>query len=322
MRRRQIQVRDRHPSLQTLGIAVEHYPRYVNRHPEPHSVDVVLLSFIVRGRGVHHIDEERFDESGSSLAVTHYHQRHTIVTSPRGMEIINVYLDPARHVLPMMPDEGLQRLLPLLIPLHPRFAHRLNRIVRLQFENPAPLAGHLLAISRELIRRAPGYDEAVRLHWKLFLLGCCRRAVEVGFTAPADAPARLERLRQHLDHTFAEPHSLDELAKQARLSRTSLCRGFKNYTGKTVIDYLIDRRIQAAVLRLSQPGRTEKITSIALSCGFNDLAYFNRKFKQILGASPSQYRAAAIKPVTTHPPTSRAARWRSRAIEASQRSPA
>jgi AraC-like DNA-binding protein len=287
---RQIQVRGRHPSLQTLGIAVEHYPHYVNRREDLHFVDVVLLSFIVRGRGTHHVDDERFDESGASLTVTHYHQRHTIVTSARGMEVINVYLDPARHVLPAMPDERLQRLLPLLIPLHPRFAHRLNRVVRLQFDRPNPLSGHLLAIKQELADRAPGYEEAVRLLWKLFLLGCCRRAVEVGFVAPGDAPARLERLRQHLDHTFAEPHSLETLAQQAKLSRTSLCRAFKAYTGKTVIDYLIHRRIQAAALQLRQPTSSDKITAIALSCGFNDLAYFNRKFKQILGVSPGRYR--------------------------------
>ena len=60
------------------------------------------------------------------------------------------------------------------------------------------------------------------------------------------------------------------------------------YTGKRVFDYLIERRIQAALIRLRSTD--DKILTIALECGFNDLAYFNRKFKQLLQITPSAYR--------------------------------
>ena len=67
-----------------------------------------------------------------------------------------------------------------------------------------------------------------------------------------------------------------------------LCREFKDYTGKTVVAYLVERRIQAAIWKLREDN--EKILSIALGCGFNDLAYFNRVFKKITAMTPSQYR--------------------------------
>ncbi len=45
------------PALRMFGLAVEYFPHYLNRTIELHTLDVVLLSFIVRGRGRHLIDD-------------------------------------------------------------------------------------------------------------------------------------------------------------------------------------------------------------------------------------------------------------------------
>jgi AraC-like DNA-binding protein len=284
-------IKQRHPSLHTLGVAVDYYPGYVNRKVRLHSLDVVLLTFILNGHGHHIIDDETFEEKGASLAVTHYGQRHDILTDERGMDVINVYLDLENHRLPVLPRE-LQQVLPLLLPLHSRFQHRLNRIVRLQFDDPRPLAEPLFSIQRELKAREAGYEEAVRLQFKLFLILCCRHALRNGFV-PHESSARppqprLEELRHFLDQSYAQQHTLEGLARHAKLTRTSLCRAFKAYTGKRLFDYLIERRIQAAMVSLRSSD--EKVLSVALNSGFRDLAYFNRKFKSVVGMTPTAYR--------------------------------
>ena len=81
------------PSLRTLGIGVAYFPKYINHKLNLHSLDVVLLSFIIRGQGRHVIDDTTFEERGASLGVTHYGQRHDILTDEQGMDIINVYLN-------------------------------------------------------------------------------------------------------------------------------------------------------------------------------------------------------------------------------------
>lgn len=290
--------RKRHlPSLAALGIGIEHFPHYVNRRLRLHAVDVVLLSVVLRGHGRHFIDNDTFEEGGASLAVTHYGQRHDILTDANGMDILNVYLDLETYLLPSLPGD-LQDVLPLLLPLHPQFGHRLNRIVRLQFEDPAPAAALLFAMQRELQQREIGYEDATRQLFRLFLMLCCRQALRRGFVPPSAtggrSGARLERLRQYLDETYAEPHTLAALARRAGVSRTYLCRAFKAHTGRRVFDYLIQRRLQAAMLRLRTS--RDKILRIALECGFNDLAYFNRKFKQVLGQTPSAYRQRVSRP--------------------------
>ncbi|HSI83359.1 MAG: helix-turn-helix transcriptional regulator [Candidatus Methylacidiphilales bacterium] len=287
-----LRIRQRQPSLDSVGIGVEYYPDYINREINLHSLDVVLLTLILRGRGRHIIDDEAFAENGASLAVTHYGQRHDVLTDEKGMDILNVYLDLQHHPLPSLPH-ALQPVLPLFLPLHPRFQHRLNRIVRLQFDNPNEFAAPLFSIQRELTRQPAGFEEAVALHFKIFLIRCCRHALEHGvLPSRPDAPVsqpRIEELRQYLDQNFAEALTLENLAKRAGYSRTTLCRVFKTYTGKRLFDYLIERRIQAAMIRLR--GNDDKIVNIALESGFGDLAYFNRKFRQIVGITPSMYRA-------------------------------
>jgi hypothetical protein len=113
----------RYPALKRIGLAVEYFPRYVHREEDLHTIDVVLLSVILRGRGRHLLDNEVRAVKGSSVDVTHYGQKHDIVTDARGMEIYNVYLDLRNHTLPVLP-ESLRTTLSAILPIHPRFAHQ------------------------------------------------------------------------------------------------------------------------------------------------------------------------------------------------------
>jgi AraC-like DNA-binding protein len=279
------------PSLRRYGLAVEHFPRYHNSHNHQHSLDVVLLSVIVRGRGRHLLGDEVYQETGGSVAVTHYGQGHDILTGPGGMEVYNVYLDLREHPLPVVPA-SLRPILSAILPIHPRLQHHLNRRVWIRIDQPERLAVHLRRIMEEMDSSAPGALEIVQHNFQIFLIDVCRAAERHGLVPAralgASIPGWVEDLRQDLDRDFASPHSLRGLAKRAGVSVASLCQVFKAYTGKTVVSYLVERRIQAAIWRLRE--NNDKVLSIALACGFNDLAYFNRVFKRITAMTPSQYR--------------------------------
>lgn len=284
-------LRARRPRLETLGIDLEYFPGYVNLKPRMHGLDVVLLSFIVRGSGRHMMEDDIYEESGCSLGVTHYGQQHSIVTDEQGMDVMNIYLDPQNHPLPVLPG-ALREVLPEILPLHPAFQHRLNRIVRIQFDRPEEATNLVFAMYRELEESREGFREAVLLYFKLFLVCCCRQALATGMRpsvsrGSAGTPA-VEELRRYLDSSYARRHRLRDLARQAGLSRTYLCRAFKAYTGKSVFDYLLDRRVQAAMLMLRSSD--DKILSVALDAGFRDLPFFNRTFKARVGTTPGMYR--------------------------------
>lgn len=91
-------------------------------------------------------------------------------------------------------------------------------------------------------------------------------------------------IRAHLD----EPMSLDDLAKEAHMSRSYFCAVFKSLNSLSVWDYIISQRIDRAEYLLETTDDT--IFEISTSSGFTSLANFNRMFKKHTGKTPSEYR--------------------------------
>ena len=256
----------------------------------------MLLTFVVHGNGRHYLGEDVYEEMSGNLSITHYDEYHALVTGNEGMEVINVYIDLERHPLPRLPTE-LRGVLGDILPQHPAFRNRLNRMARISFQRPEKVAEHLLAISDEITTQPLGWHSVARQHFAIFLAMCCREALRSGLamTATDNGKAyhssfqpRLEELRRKLDKKFSQHHELSELAREVDMAPGSLCRAFRRYTGLSISQYLVRRRIQEALLRLRTTD--EKILSIALQCGFNDLSYFNRTFKRLLGRTPRECR--------------------------------
>ena len=99
---------------------------------------------------------------------------------------------------------------------------------------------------------------------------------------------RVGELISTVEQRFREPWTLDQLARLAHLSRTSLLRIFRQATGQSPIDYLIGLRIEAAQRMLLQSNLS--VTEIALDTGFADSNYFARQFRRVCGCTPSSFR--------------------------------
>jgi AraC family transcriptional regulator len=91
-------------------------------------------------------------------------------------------------------------------------------------------------------------------------------------------------IQAHLDRDIR----LADLATQLNLSEYHLCRLFKQSTGLSPHQYLIQQRVERSKQLLKQPQLT--ITEIALGCGFANQSHFARCFRQHTGISPSQFR--------------------------------
>ena len=96
------------------------------------------------------------------------------------------------------------------------------------------------------------------------------------------------RALDYLNKNYMEDMSLDSLAAYAGFSRYTLSRMFRQHTGDTFTQYLSRRRVNMAMELLS--GTRLPVTQVALQCGFNSIATFNRVFREIKGCTPTQYR--------------------------------
>ncbi len=99
---------------------------------------------------------------------------------------------------------------------------------------------------------------------------------------------RVSRACQYLHAHFREPVSLAEVARAAGGSVSNLCAFFRKATGRTVIDYVNELRVDHAGRHLRETDRP--ILEIALESGYPTLSHFNRQFKKLTGVSPRQYR--------------------------------
>lgn len=101
----------------------------------------------------------------------------------------------------------------------------------------------------------------------------------------------LRRVRDRMDRDYAQPLDVEALARGVHLSAGHLSRQFKLAYGESPYSYLMTRRIERAMALLR--GTTMSVTEICFSVGCNSLGTFSTRFSELVGMSPSAYRAAS-----------------------------
>ena len=113
-----------------------------------------------------------------------------------------------------------------------------------------------------------------------------------------DAPVRLAgRTNQavldtatYLEAHFTQPVHLDDLARRVDLSPAHLSRSFARRMGMGIIEFVHQLRCEEAcrLLRCTD----EPIGRIAVRVGYDEIAYFSRRFRRQTGQSPREYARA------------------------------
>ncbi len=104
-----------------------------------------------------------------------------------------------------------------------------------------------------------------------------------------DEGRRMNDVFEYAISSFNEAITLEEVAEKANMTKNAFCRYFKKRTNKTFFQFLIEIRIENACKMLHH-NKDLSISTISELSGFQDIANFNRKFKELKGISPSQFR--------------------------------
>ena len=94
--------------------------------------------------------------------------------------------------------------------------------------------------------------------------------------------------KQYIHEKLSEKISLDELANNANVTNSYLCKQFKKSTGLTVVEYINRHRIELAKELLTS--RNVRVIEIAYETGFQSLSQFNRSFQRYTGQSPTEFK--------------------------------
>src|SRR5918995_5202083 len=109
--------------------------------------------------------------------------------------------------------------------------------------------------------------------------------------ATEGANRRLLRARDAMDRAYAEPLDIAALARIAYVSEAYFIRSFRATFGETPHRYLQRRRVERAMFLLRSTDGS--VTDVCMAVGFSSLGTFSRVFRDVVGESPTAYRAEA-----------------------------
>lgn len=100
--------------------------------------------------------------------------------------------------------------------------------------------------------------------------------------------ARIKEMLTFIQANYGRELTIEDIASACSVSASECIRCFRATIGTTPIAYLKSYRLQQAALKLQLS--TDKISAIAESCGFQEMSYFAKSFKEVYGCTPSAYR--------------------------------
>ncbi|MBO5248291.1 MAG: helix-turn-helix domain-containing protein [Clostridia bacterium] len=158
--------------------------------------------------------------------------------------------------------------------VHPVYLNNISSEFALKIEQMASLSGHI-ALMREIFR---SYCRLVRKHSMKSYSLLVQKTVLL------------------IDSDLSANLTLHTLAKHQNVSEGYLATVFKRDTGKTVSQYIREKRVKHASYLLATTHL--QVQTVALHCGIVDVQYFSKIFKKETGKTPKEYRESVKKSET------------------------
>ncbi len=249
-----------------------------------HTHRFVELVYTLGGKGIHTIDGKEYHVKSGDMLVINYSSRHS-VTPLENLRYIDIMLKPEYVNNTLKGTEDLFLLLQLR-----SFSDLSNQIIRdnvaLHFDgNERGKAELLLNWTLEEQSNPAPAGELIK-YSALSMLLCLvfRKMTEKQRVRPEFN----EQLVSYIKRNCTLKLSISEIAAECGYTPEHFSRKFKEYTGMSPTAYITECRIRKAANLLSE---TEESIEVILSeCGFTDRTAFFKKFSEIMGATPLQYR--------------------------------
>lgn len=137
----------------------------------------------------------------------------------------------------------------------------------------------------------PGFEFLARegLSRLVFLLSAHRPAAK---RPPSEKALRdgerIKAMLRFIQEHYPEELTAARIAQSAAVSESECLRCFRSMTGTTPMQYVRQFRVQRAAELLESTA--EKVADVGAACGFQEMSYFARTFRELKGKPPRQYR--------------------------------
>ena len=240
------------------------------------------ISLIKKGSGKYLTDKASYPLSVGDVMVFPSNEVHSISEAgEEGLEFINLQFEPI-YIQGKAYDSLSEKHLNFCFSRSETFENRIEA------EKASKLAGLFSLIEGEFLGKTEEYPLAVKSYLNLIIIELIRNH---GYCAETDTTRLRDviKVMKHIDAHISEPLTLKELSDLGGMTPNYFSTLFRRLNGISLWDYITSRRIEQAI-RLVSSGAHMTLLEIALSCGFNNTANFNKAFKRQTGVTPSYMR--------------------------------
>ncbi len=241
------------------------------------------LYYLVRGERYYFIDSKTYHITPGSLVLVPSGTLHKTanVDNTGDHERILLILNE-EWLNPFLHQTGLP-------PLSTYFTHP---VIQLDDFKQKHLLRLFDGIYDELATKQPNYEVAIKMKLAelLILISRCNAASDIStpFVSQSAKHKKINEVTYYIKEHFREPLSLQQIADHIFVSRGYLSNIFNEVTGMKLTEYINIQRINYAKELLTNSD--DSITEIANSCGFENITYFERIFRQTTGETPLKYK--------------------------------
>ncbi|CAM4469888.1 AraC-like DNA-binding protein [Paenibacillus endophyticus] len=130
--------------------------------------------------------------------------------------------------------------------------------------------------------------QAQLLDFMILINQLCQKPMKEKSTFPSSKQLHVQTIISYLDSHYQEEITLESIQTELHLSKFYLAKTFKEVTGSTIFQFLMQRRIYQAKIELIDGDQS--ITDVGYEVGFKHPSHFSRAFKLHTDLTPEQYR--------------------------------
>jgi AraC-like DNA-binding protein len=253
-----------------------------------HHHDFIEIVFITKGKGIQVISNNEYEVSEGDIFILQGFQNHYFKDSGTA-EMINVMFDPVKSPGLVSSEIKLIDGYNALFILEPRYRNRMHfkNMLHLNRVDLAKSEYVLNGMLQEIAQKTPGYELFLKNKLEEIILFLSRKYSQISIPK-AKSLVRIGKAVDYIESNFKCNIYIQQLAELSFMSVRNFQRIFKEATGLSPNDYLLELRVQHASKLLVETDSA--IFDVSEQVGIPDWFYFSKAFKKKFGVSPLKYR--------------------------------
>ena len=249
-----------------------------------HTHNFIEIVYTLDGKGIHRVDGEEYIVKGGNVLLINYHRKHEIVPI-ENLRYVDIMIKPEflSDTLRGTDDVFLLLRLSNFIDVS-SLVNKENVFLHFDGEDRKKIDILVDWVREEQVKGAPASAMILRSSLFLILSIIFRKMTEA-----QDGKLSVNKhLLEYVERNCCNQLPIRELAEKCGYTPEHFTRIFKKHTGKTPLAYIMECRIKKAKRLLLTTDNS--VESIVFECGFSNRTAFFKKFYELVGVTPLQYR--------------------------------